>query len=109
VRNQTVRTIIANAEELKTRPKVFRRFIAAYRETIDHMYTSDKALADYADFARTSLANARRVRSDFFAREMIDPFNFKGRAELVENAFKFKYTTAKLTDAQLDELIQIPR
>jgi NitT/TauT family transport system substrate-binding protein len=109
VRNQTVRTIIANAEELKARPAVFRRFIAAYRETIDHMYTSDKALADYADFARTSLANARRVRSDFFAREMIDPFNFKGRAELVGNAFKFKYTTTKLTDAQLDELIQIPK
>ena len=109
VRNQTVRAIIANAEELKTRPAVFRRFIVAYRETVDHMYTSDKALADYADFARTSLANARRVRSDFFAREMIDPFNFKGRAELIENAFRFKYTTTKLTDAQLDELIQIPR
>lgn len=109
VRNQTVRTIIANAEELKARPAAFRRFIAAYRETIEHMYTSDKALADYADFARTSLANARRVRSDFFAREMIDPFNFKGRAELIENAFKFKYTTTKLTDAQLDELIQIPK
>jgi NitT/TauT family transport system substrate-binding protein len=109
VRNQTVRTIIANAEELKARPEVFKRFIVAYRETIGHMYTSDKALADYADFARTSLANAKRVREDFFAREMIDPFNFKGRAELVANAVKFKYTTAKLSDVQLDELIRIPR
>jgi NitT/TauT family transport system substrate-binding protein len=109
VRNQTVRTIIANADELKARPQVFRRFIAAYRETVEHMYTSDKALADYADFAKTSPANVKRVREDFFAKEMIDPFNFKGRAELVENALKFKYTTSKLTDAQLDELIQIPR
>jgi len=109
VRNQTVRTIIANAEELKARPQVFKRFIAAYRETIEHMYTSDKALTDYADFAKTSLANARRVREDFFAKEMIDPFNFKGRAELVENAVTFKYTTVKLSDAQLDELIQIPK
>src|SRR5262245_933748 len=33
VRNQTVRTIIANAEELKARPQVFKRFITAYRET----------------------------------------------------------------------------
>lgn len=109
VRNQTVRTIIANAEELKARPEVFKRFIAAYRETVDYMYTSDKALAGYADFAKTSLANAKRVRQDFFAKDMVDPFNFKGRAQLVENALKFKYTTAKLTDAQLDELIRIPR
>ena len=109
VRNQTVRTIIANALELKARPQVFKRFIAAYRETVDYMYTSDKALSDYADFARTSLANAKRVREDFFAKEMIDPFNFKGRAQLVENAVKFKYTASKLTDAQLDELIQIAK
>jgi hypothetical protein len=69
----------------------------------------DKALADYADFAKTSLANVKRVREDFFAKEMIDPFNFKGRAELVENALKFKYTATKLSDAQLDDLIRIPR
>jgi NitT/TauT family transport system substrate-binding protein len=77
VRNQTVRTIVANALELKVRPQVFRRFIAAYRETVEYMYTSDKALSDYADFAQTSLAYARRVREDFFAKEMVDPLTFK--------------------------------
>lgn len=109
VPNQTVRTIIANADGLKARPAAFRRFIAAYRETLDHMYASDQALADYADFARTSVANARLVRSDFFAREMIDPLNFKGRAELADTAVKFKYTTEKLSEAQLDELIQLQK
>jgi NitT/TauT family transport system substrate-binding protein len=108
VRNQTVRTIIANAEELKARRDVFARFIAAYRATVDYMYASDQALADYADFAKTSLANAKIVRTDFFAKEMIDPLNFKGAGELIENAVKFKYTTDKLTEAQLSELIQIP-
>ena len=108
VRNQTVRTIIANAEELKARASVFARFIAAYRETVDYMYAGDQALTDYADFAKTSLANARLVRTDFFAKAMIDPLEFKGTAELVENAVKFKYTTERLTDAQLKELIQIP-
>jgi NitT/TauT family transport system substrate-binding protein len=108
VRNQPVRTIIANAEELKARSDVFARFIAAYRATVDYMYASDQALADYADFAKTSLANAKIVRTDFFAKEMIDPLNFKGAGELVENAVKFKYTTDKLTEAQLKELIQIP-
>ena len=108
VRNQTVRTIIANAEELKARAAVFARFIAAYRETVDYMYAGDQALTDYADFAKTSLANARLVRTDFFAKAMIDPLEFKGTAELVENAVKFKYTTERLTDAQLKELIQIP-
>src|SRR5262245_41650642 len=108
VRNQTVRTIIANAEELKARAAVFTRFIAAYRETVDYMYANDQALNYYADFAKTSLANAKLVRTDFFAKEMIDPLNFKGTAELVENAVKFKYTTERLTDVQLKELLQIP-
>jgi len=108
VRNQTVRTIIANAEELKARAGVFARFIAAYRETVDYMYAGDQALTDYADFAKTSLANARLVRTDFFAKAMIDPLEFKGTGELVENAVRFKYTTERLTDAQLKELIQIP-
>ena len=108
VRYQTVRTIIANTEELKARPDVFKRFIAAYRETVDYMYASDQALADYADFAKTSLANAKLVRTDFFAKEMIDPLNFKGAAELTENAVKFRYTTEKLSEAQMKELIQVP-
>ena len=72
------------------------------------MYANDQALNDYADFAKTSLANAKLVRTDFFAKEMIDPLKFKGTAELVENAVKFKYTTERLTDVQLKELLQIP-
>ena len=108
VRNQTVRTIIANAEELKARAAVFARFIAAYRETVDYMYAGDQAIADYSDFAKTSLDNARLVRTGFFAKEMIDPLNFKGAAELVENAVKLKYTAERLTSPQMQELIQIP-
>ena len=108
VRSQTVRTIIANADELKERPKAFARFIAAYRETVDYMHSSDKALAEYADFAKTSIDNAKLVRTDFFSKDMIDPLNFKGAAELADNAVKFKYTTEKLTEGQLKELIQIP-
>ena len=98
----------ANAEELKVRAAVFARFIAAYRETVDYMYAADQALTDYADFAKTSLANARLVRTDFFSKAMIDPLEFKGTGELVENAVRFKYTTERLNDAQLKELIQIP-
>src|SRR6185369_7831402 len=49
------------------------RIIAAYRETVDYMYAGDQALTDYADFAKTSLANARLVRTAFFAKAMIDP------------------------------------
>jgi len=108
VRSQTVRTIIANADELKERPKAFARFIAAYRETVDYMHSSDKALAEYADFAKTSIDNAKLVRTDFFSKDMIDPLNFKGAAELADTAVKFKYTTEKLTEVQLKELIQIP-
>src|SRR5262249_24040846 len=39
VRNQTVRLIIANASDLAKRREVYDRFIKAYREVIDWMYS----------------------------------------------------------------------
>jgi NitT/TauT family transport system substrate-binding protein len=108
VRDQTVRTIIANADDLKKRPDVFKRFIQAYGEAVDWMFASDQAVKEYGDFAKASEETVKRVRTEFFSKEMIAPTNFKGTAELVEDAVRLKYTAQKLTDAQVKDLIQIP-
>ncbi len=52
---QTIRTIIANLDSLKNRKEVLRKFFAAYRETIDYMYSNNpQVITDYAEFARTT-------------------------------------------------------
>src|SRR5260370_24754823 len=48
LRGQTVRATIINAELLQKRPDVAARFMAAYRETIDWMYSDPKAIDLYA-------------------------------------------------------------
>jgi hypothetical protein len=40
---------------------------------------------------------------------MVDPDRTEGLDDLVQESIRFKYIPAPLTQAQLDELIQIPR
>src|SRR5262245_31478268 len=42
-RNQTVRVVVVNAGALKARPEVMTRFMRAYREILDWMYSSPEA------------------------------------------------------------------
>jgi NitT/TauT family transport system substrate-binding protein len=54
IRTQTVRVTIANAYDLAKRPAVYARFIQAYRETIDWMYSDDAAIDAFAKWASRS-------------------------------------------------------
>jgi NitT/TauT family transport system substrate-binding protein len=48
LRGQTVRTIIVNADALKTKHDAIMRFVQAYRDSVDWMYSDPKALQMYA-------------------------------------------------------------
>ena len=109
VRNQTVRVIIANATDLARRREVYRRFINAYRETIAWMYTDDRAIAAFAQYAAISPAMARRVRDNFYPKTMLQLDRVMGLAELTEDAIAFKYVPQPLTPAQTAELLQTPK
>jgi len=109
VRNQTVRLIIANATDLVKRREVYDRFIKAYRETIDWMYSDPKAIEAFAKYASISNATAQTVRDKFYPKSMLQMDEVKGMRELMQDAIAFKYIPAALTPAQLDELLQLPR
>jgi NitT/TauT family transport system substrate-binding protein len=109
VRNQTVRTIIANATDLVRRPDVYGRFTRAYGETIDWMYTDDRAIAAFAQYAAISPATARRVRDDFYPKAMLQLGRVMGLTEMIEDAIAFKYVAQPLTPAQTAELLQTPK
>jgi NitT/TauT family transport system substrate-binding protein len=108
LRGQTVRVNIANADSLKTRRDAHVRFMQGFRETIDWMYSDPHALAAYADYRKTSIANAKRLRDEFFAKAALDPDTVKGMAQLMVEAVNFKYLPVPLTPAQVAELVQVP-
>lgn len=109
VRGQTVRVLATTAETLAKHKDAIVRFLDAYRETIDYIYSSDpRAMHDYAEIARVGETMARRVRDEFFVKNMLDPDKIQGLNLIVPEAVKLKYIAAPLTDAQLGELIQIP-
>lgn len=109
VRDHTVRTIIANKPSLDGKPDVYRRFMQAYKETVDWMYASDEALKIYTEFAKISMDDARRIRTEFDPKEMIIPDRVVGLADLMPEAVKLKFLSQPLTEAQLKELVQIPK
>src|SRR6202142_356767 len=109
VRGQTIRVMVANAETLKSRKAVIERFMQAYRESIDYMYSNNpQVLADYSEFARIAPAMAKRVRDDFFPKSLIDPDAIHGLDTLLPEAVKLKFIPTPLTKEQIAELIHIP-
>ncbi len=104
---QTIRTIIANADALKNRQAVIKRFMQAYAETIDYMYSDNpQALADYAEFAKITPALAKRVRDEFFPRSILQMSEIKGLDALLADAVALKYAPKELTKEQVAELVQ---
>lgn len=108
-KGQTVRVNVANTQTLANRKAVVDRYMKAYRETIDWMYSDDPAaLKTYADFVGISVAMAKRTRDDFFPRASVDPDRIVGLDTIVPDAVTLKFTATQLTKEQLAELIQIP-
>ena len=65
-KGQTVRLNIANAGFLKAHKDIVDRYMKAYRETVNYLYTDPKALKVYSDWLKISEAKAKRTRDDFF-------------------------------------------
>lgn len=109
VRGQTIRVVVANAATLEKRKDVVERFMKAYRESIDYMYSNNpQVIKDYAEFVRVPETMAKRVRDEFFPKGLVDPDKIAGLDSLMQEAVNLKFIPQPLTKAQTDELIQIP-
>jgi NitT/TauT family transport system substrate-binding protein len=108
VRGQTIRVIVANAQALEKRKDVLARFMQAYREAIDYMYSDNpQVIKDYAEFNRITEPMARRVRDEFFPKELMQTAEIKGLETLIPEAVELKYIPAPLSQQQLGELMAI--
>ena len=106
-RGQTVRLNIVNANYLNAHKDVVDRYMKAYRETVNYMYTDPNALKIYADWLNISEAKAKRTRDEFFPRAAVEPDKITGLDTIVKDAVTLKFTATELTKAQLDDLIRI--
>jgi NitT/TauT family transport system substrate-binding protein len=107
-KSQTVRLLITNTAVLQNKKDQIDRFMKAYRETVEAMYSGDEALKVYAEFVGVPLEIAKRTRDEFFPKEALNPDRIVGLETIVNDAVTLKYTAQPLTQAQLDTLIQIP-
>jgi len=107
-KGQTVRLNIANANYLASHKDVVARYMKAYRETVNYMYTDPNALKVYSDWLKISEAKAKRTRDDFFPRPSVEPDKITGLDTIVRDAVELKFTATQLTKEQLADLIQIP-
>jgi NitT/TauT family transport system substrate-binding protein len=109
IKGQTVRVNIANLQTLQTKKAVIDRYMKAYRETIDWMYSDDPAaLKTYAEFVGIPIETAKRTRDQFFPKSAVDPDKVVGLETIVKDAVDLKFTATQLTGEQLATLLQIP-
>ena len=108
-KGQTVRTLVTTQPVIQSKKAVLERYMKAYRETVDWMYSDDPAaLKTYADFVGISLTMAKRTRDEFFPKAAVDPDKVVGLDVIVPDAVTLKFTASQLTKDQLAELIQVP-
>ena len=78
IRDKTVSVTIASTDTLQKRKDIVDRFTQAYRETIEWMYSDPAAPKTYAEFADMPEEVARRIRDEFFAKDMLSPNSVVG-------------------------------
>jgi NitT/TauT family transport system substrate-binding protein len=108
MRNQTVRFMTANATALEERKQVFIRYLEAYREVIEWMYSDEAAVKAFAGWARVPPPIAKIVRDDYYPKNNVLPDRIEGIEPLMADAVSFKYITAPLSQDQLARLLLVP-
>src|SRR5262252_3106277 len=108
VRGQTIRVLVANADALAKRKDIIDRFMKAYRESIEYIYSSNpQVIIDYAEFAKVSEPMAKRLRDEFFPKSLVNPDQIHGLDSLIPEAVNLKFIPTALTREQIAELVQI--
>ncbi len=108
LRGQTVRTLIVNANALKTKHDAIMRFMDAYREAVDWMYADPKAIEMYSQKMHKPVALLKESMEKFQPKEALQTDHFADLDGSIRDAVKLKYLDKPLTKEQIAELMQIP-
>jgi len=108
LRGQTARTLIVNLNSLKTKRDAIVRFMEAYREAVDWMYSDLKAVEMYSKKMNRSVELLKESMDKFQPKETMQTDEFKDIDGAIADAVKLKFLDKPLTKEQIAELLQIP-
>ena len=105
---QTVRVVIVNADVLKNRRDAILRFVTAYREAVDWMYSGPDAIKRYAAKVNSPEDFVARSIPKIYPKTSLQTDEMKDIDGIQRDAVKLKFLDQPLTKPQLTELLQIP-
>src|SRR6266446_4025386 len=104
IREQTIRVQITSAPTLAAKKDAIARYMKAYDETVDWMYSSAEAVPRYLAFSGLSEPAVRLMLKEFIPKESLQTEKIMGLGESMKDAIQFKFLSAPLTAAQLTAL-----
>jgi NitT/TauT family transport system substrate-binding protein len=107
LRNRTVRANITSARMVETRKAVLDRYMAAYRDSIDYMYSSPDALAAFAEIANVPLGVAQKIPGRV-PKNALSPDQIVGMDAIMGEAIATKFMSTPLTKEQIADLVRMP-
>ena len=108
MRNQTMRVQVVNLNALKERKDVMLRFMRAYRETLDWMYSNPQAAKLYGEKMKLSEELVILQRDQFNPKAAMLPDRLSDLDLVMEDAVALKFLDKPMTKDELTELFQIP-
>jgi NitT/TauT family transport system substrate-binding protein len=107
LKDRTTRVNVTNLDMLARRTGALERFMQAYRETVDWMYSDDPAvLRHYADYSGFSATVVGRVR-EFIPKAAMEPDRVLGMDHIIGDATKQRFIITPLTPEQIGEFVKI--
>ncbi len=106
LKSRSGRVNVTNLQTLQNRRDVLVRFHAAYKDTIEWMYSDPAALKAYAEWVGISESLAKEVRDQFFPKENLRLDRLSGLEQAMADAVDLKFLSAPLTKQQQDELFK---
>ena len=108
LRTRAVRVNLTGAATLQNKHDQIVRFMQAYKETVDWMYSSPEALKIYGEYSSLPPNIVQRVLK-LVPKEALQTDQVMGLDDIMADAVTQKFLTAPLTPDQVKELVQIPK
>jgi NitT/TauT family transport system substrate-binding protein len=108
LQNHAVRVNLTSATTLQNRHDAIVRFMQAYNETVDWMYSSPDALKIYGEYSGLPANIVQRVLK-LISRDALQTDQVMGLNDIMADAVKQKFISAPLTADQVKELVQIQK
>jgi NitT/TauT family transport system substrate-binding protein len=108
LRTKVVRVNLIGAQTLASKHDQIVRFMQAYRETVDWMYSSPDALKIYGEYSGLPDSIVQRVIK-LIPKEALQTEQVKDLDGVMADAVAQKFLSAPLTPDQVKELVQTPK